>query len=55
MVLAFITAAAICLLWGCSHGAFVLVLFTVAVNTAAVIYLVQRTRSLHPRLHLDRH
>jgi uncharacterized membrane protein YidH (DUF202 family) len=43
-VLAFITAAAVCLRWASHHGAFVLVLFAVAVITGAAIYLTQRSR-----------
>lgn len=43
-VLAFITAAAICLRWVSHHGVFVLVLFAVAVGAGAAIYLTQRAR-----------
>jgi Domain of unknown function (DUF202) len=43
-ILAFITAAAICLRWVSHHGAFVVVLFAVAVGAGAAIYLTQRTR-----------
>ncbi|GGG61530.1 membrane protein [Kocuria dechangensis] len=43
-ILAFITAAAICLRWVSHHGVFVLALFALAVSTGAVIYLTQRTR-----------
>jgi uncharacterized membrane protein YidH (DUF202 family) len=43
-VLAFITAAAVCLRWVTHHGPFVLVLFAVAVTTGAVVYLTQRAR-----------
>jgi uncharacterized membrane protein YidH (DUF202 family) len=43
-VLAFITAAAVCLRWTSHHGSFVLVLFAVAVGTGATIYLSQRLR-----------
>ena len=43
-LLAFITAAAICLRWVSHHGAFVLVLFAIAVSAAAAIYLTQRAR-----------
>ena len=43
-VLAFITAAAVCLRWVSHHGVFVLVLLAVAVSAGAGIYLTQRTR-----------
>jgi hypothetical protein len=43
-VLALITAAAVCLRWISHHGPFVLTLFAVAVLTALIIYLGQRTR-----------
>lgn len=43
-VLAFITAAAICLRWVSHHGIFVLVLFAMAVGAGAAIYLTQRAR-----------
>lgn len=43
-VLAFITAAAVCLRWVSHHGPVVLVLFIVAVATGATIYLTQRAR-----------
>jgi hypothetical protein len=43
-VLAFITAAAICLRWVSHHGVFVLLLFAVAVSAGAAIYLTQRAR-----------
>lgn len=43
-VLAFITAAAICLRWITHHGVFVLTLFTLTVAIGAAIYLSQRAR-----------
>lgn len=43
-VLAFITAAAVCLRWTSQHGVFVLVLFAVAVLTGGGMYLTQRLR-----------
>lgn len=43
-VLAFLTAAAMCLRWISHHGHFVLALFALAAGTGAAIYLTQRTR-----------
>ncbi|GGG67610.1 membrane protein [Kocuria dechangensis] len=43
-ILAFITAAAICLRWVSHHGVFVLALFALAVITGTAIYLTQRAR-----------
>lgn len=43
-VMAFMTAAAVCLRWVSHHGIFVLTLFGVAVLTGTAIYLTQRTR-----------
>lgn len=43
-VLAFITAAAICLRWVSHHGPFVLALFALAIGTGTAIYATQRTR-----------